>query len=94
MSNTIDKKLLEHILTDRIESYQKIQRDLYQGDRNLHWENGELKYYDDYEYLKILETRIHSMYHVIEILNDTKTWIRNMGDVKLEKLGLNIEDYE
>ena len=79
MSKTIEKKLLEHILTDRIEFYQKMKRELHQ---------------DDYEYKKIYETRISAMYHVIEILNDTDTWIRNMGDVKLEKLGLNIEDYE
>lgn len=79
MSKTIEKKLLEHILTDRIEFYQKMKRELHQ---------------DDYEYKKIYETRINSMYHVIEILNDTDRWIRNMGDVKLEKLGLNIEDYE
>jgi len=79
MSNTIDKKLLEHILIDRITSYMKMNRDLHR---------------DDYEYQKIYGERISAMYHVIEILNDTDRWIRNMGDAKLEKLGLNIEDYE
>lgn len=79
MSETIDKKLLEHILTDRIESYRKMRRELHPND-------GLTK--------NIYDTRINSMYHVIEILGDTNKWIRNMGDVKLEKLGLNIEDYE
>ena len=79
MSETIDKKLLEHILTDRIESYRKMRKE-------LHHLDGLTK--------NIYDTRINSMYHVIEILTDTKTWIRNMGEVKLEKLGLNIEDYE
>jgi len=79
MSETIDKKLLEHILTDRIESYQKMKRELHSL---------------DYENKKIYQTRINSMYHVIEILIDTNKWTRNMGEVKLEKLGLNIEDYE
>ncbi len=79
MKETIDKKLLEHILTDRIESYQKMKRELH----SLSYENK-----------KIYQTRIDSMYHVIEILIDTNKWIRNMGEVKLEKLGLNIEDYE
>ena len=79
MKETIDKKLLEHILTDRIESYQKMKRELHSL---------------DYENKKIYQTRINSMYHVIEILIDTNKWTRNMGEDKLEKLGLNIEDYE
>lgn len=85
MSKTIDKKLLEHILLSRIESYQRI------------WNNTE----KNKDYLKnidesklVLQERISVMYHVIQILNDTNRWIRNMGEVKLEKLGLNIEDYE
>jgi hypothetical protein len=82
MSKTIEKKLLEHILTDRIESYTKFKNNL-EPNRDSYIESKQ-----------VFEERISAMYHVIEILNDTDRWIRNMGDAKLEKLGLNIEDYE
>ena len=79
MSETIDKKLLQNVLEHRIESIQKVIKNLHE---------------DDYEYKKVLGVRIDTMYHVIEILGNTNPWIRSMGDDKLEKLGLNIEDYE